>query len=198
MNFGEERILRDGIFKSGNVLKVDSFLNHQMDMALLDEIGAEFHRRFAGKNINKVLTIEASGVAIACSTARYSGVPMLFAKKSKTVSIDEDMYVAEVESFTHKCKSQVIVSKKCTIMMFGNIVVSGLQMIGKCGYFQRNITVVALSLGVGLGFTQAPDMFNIFPDIVRTNFAENCVAVVFILAIIFNLVLHRANKSKTE
>ncbi len=112
MNFLEERILRDGIVKPGNVLKVDSFLNHQMDVALLDEVGAEFCRRFAGTPVTKILTIEASGIAIACAAARHFGVPVLFAKKSKSVNIDGDMYVAEVESFTHKCKNQVIVSKK--------------------------------------------------------------------------------------
>ena len=112
MNFLEERILKDGIVKPGNVLKVDSFLNHQMDVALLDEIGREFHRRFADKNITKVLTIEASGIAIAYAVARCFGVPMVFAKKAKSINIDGDMYTAEVESFTHKNKNQVIVSKK--------------------------------------------------------------------------------------
>ena len=112
MNFLEERIIKDGIIKEGNVLKVDSFLNHQMDISLLDEIGKEFHRRFANKNITKVLTIEASGIAIAYSVARCFGVPMVFAKKAKSINIDGDMYTAEVESFTHKNKNQVIVSKK--------------------------------------------------------------------------------------
>lgn len=112
MNFLEERILKDGIVKEGNVLKVDSFLNHQMDVQLLDEIGKEFHRRFADLKITKVLTIEASGIAIAYAVARCFGVPMVFAKKAKSINIDGDMYTAEVESFTHKNKNQVIVSKK--------------------------------------------------------------------------------------
>lgn len=112
MNFLEERILKDGVVKKGNVLKVDSFLNHQMDVTLLDKIGEEFHRRFAGLNITKVLTIEASGIAIAYAVARCFGVPMVFAKKAKSINIDGDMYTAEVESFTHKNKNQVIVSKK--------------------------------------------------------------------------------------
>ena len=102
MNFLEERILKDGLVKEGNVLKVDSFLNHQMDVALLDEIGKEFHRRFADKKITKVLTIEASGIAIAYAVARCFGVPMVFAKKAKSINIDGDVYTAEVESFTHK------------------------------------------------------------------------------------------------
>ena len=112
MNFLEERILRDGIVKEGNVLKVDSFLNHQMDISLFEQMGGEFKKRFAGKEINKIVTIEASGIGIACVVAKYFNVPVVFAKKSKSINIEGDMYVAEVESFTHKCKNQVIVSKK--------------------------------------------------------------------------------------
>ena len=112
MNFLEERILRDGIVKPGNVLKVDSFLNHQMDISLMEEMGREFKRRFADKPINKVLTIEASGIGIACFVAKEFGVPMVFANKSKSINIDGDMYLAEVESFTHKNRNQVIVSKR--------------------------------------------------------------------------------------
>lgn len=112
MNFLEERIVRDGVVKPGNVLKVDSFLNHQMDIVLMDQMGEEFYRRFAGKNITKILTIETSGIAIACSAARYFHVPVVFAKKSKSINIDGDVYVAEVESFTHKNTNRVIVSKK--------------------------------------------------------------------------------------
>ena len=112
MNFLEERILKDGIVKPNNVLKVDSFLNHQMDISLMEEIGREFHRRFEGKHITKVLTIEASGIGIACFVAREFGVPMVFAKKSHSINIDNEVYVAEVESFTHKNKNSVIVSKK--------------------------------------------------------------------------------------
>ena len=112
MNFLEERIARNGIVKEGNVLKVDSFLNHQMDTALIDEIGMEFYRRFKDCGITKILTIEASGIALAYSAARCFGVPFVFAKKSKSVNIDSDVYVAEVESFTHKCTNRVLVSKK--------------------------------------------------------------------------------------
>ncbi len=112
MNFLEQRILQDGIVKPGNVLKVDAFLNHQMDVQLLDEIGREFKRRFGHKKITKVLTIESSGIAIAVPVAREFGVPMVFAKKTKSVNIDGDTYVAEVESFTHKNTNRVIVSKK--------------------------------------------------------------------------------------
>ncbi len=112
MNFLEERITKDGIVKEGNVLKVDSFLNHQMDIRLFDQIGEEFKKRFEGTEINKILTIEASGIGIACVAARHFDVPVVLAKKSKSINIEGDVYVAEVESFTHKCKNQVIVSKK--------------------------------------------------------------------------------------
>ena len=112
MNFLEERIVKDGIVKEGNVLKVDSFLNHQMDIQLFDQMGAEFKKRFEGKKINKILTIEASGIGIACVVAMHFNVPVVFAKKSKSINIEGDTYVAEVESFTHKCKNQVLVSKK--------------------------------------------------------------------------------------
>ena len=112
MNFLEERILQDGVVKPGHVLKVDSFLNHQMDIALLEQIGQEFHRRFADKPITKVLTIESSGIAIAYPVAKAFGVPMVFAKKSQSVNLDGPLYVAEVESYTHKKMNKIIVSKK--------------------------------------------------------------------------------------
>ena len=112
MNFLEERIQKDGVVKPGNVLKVDSFLNHQMDVPLIEEVAREFKRRFGHKIIDKVLTIEASGIGIAILVAREFGVPMVFAKKSKSVNLDGELYAAEVESFTHKNKNRVIVSKK--------------------------------------------------------------------------------------
>ena len=112
MNFLEDRIVKDGIVKEGNVLKVDSFLNHQLDVDLFDKMGEDFKRRFADCPINKILTIEASGIGIACIVARHFGVPVVFAKKSKSINIEGEMYVAEVESFTHKNVHQVIVAKK--------------------------------------------------------------------------------------
>ena len=112
MNFLEERITKDGIVKEGNVLKVDSFLNHQMDISLMEQIGQEFKRRFGHKTVTKVLTIEASGIGIAAFVAREFGVPLVFAKKSKSINIDGEMYVTEVESFTHKNKNKIIVSKR--------------------------------------------------------------------------------------
>ena len=135
MNFLEERILKDGTVKPGNVLKVDSFLNHQMDIALMEEIGREFKRRFADKNITKVLTIEASGIGIAAFVAKEFGVPMVFAKKSKSINIDGEMLVAEVESFTHKNKNQVIVSKRFLtaedhILIIDDFLANGCALMG--------------------------------------------------------------------
>lgn len=112
MNFLEERIQKDGIVKEGNVLKVDSFLNHQMDIDIYTKMGEEWHNRFKEKNINKVLTIEASGIGIACVVAQKFKVPVVFAKKAKSINLEGEMYTAEVESFTHKNKNEVIVSKK--------------------------------------------------------------------------------------
>ncbi len=112
MKLLEERIRKDGVIKEGNVLKVDSFLNHQMDIQLFLEMAKEFKSKFAFKDINKILTIESSGIGIAAIVALEFDVPVVFAKKSKSINIDGDMYTAEVESFTHKCKNQVIVSKK--------------------------------------------------------------------------------------
>lgn len=112
MNFLEERIMKDGIVKEGNVLKVDSFLNHQIDIELYNQMGLEWKRRFEGKNINKILTIEASGIGIACIAAQHFNVPVVFAKKSQSLNLDGDIYVAEVESFTHKNKNNILVSKK--------------------------------------------------------------------------------------
>lgn len=112
MNFLEERIIKDGVVKEGNVLKVDSFLNHQMDIELFDKIGEEFKKRFKDKDINKIMTIEASGIGIAAVVARHFNVPVVFAKKSKSINLDGEMYMASVESFTHKEVNNVLVSKK--------------------------------------------------------------------------------------
>lgn len=108
----EERILRDGIVEDGEVLKVDSFLNHQMDVELFAAMGREWARLFAGERIDKILTIEASGIGIACLVAQQFGVPVVFAKKSRTRNIAGDVYHVEVTSFTHRVVSDVIVSKR--------------------------------------------------------------------------------------
>ena len=111
MNFLEERIVKDGVVKKGNVLKVDSFLNHQIDVNFVCELGKEFYRLFKDENITKILTIEASGIGIACLAAQYFGVPVVFAKKTKTINIYSDTYNATVHSYTHKKDYDRVVSK---------------------------------------------------------------------------------------
>ena len=112
MELLEQRIQKDGVVKKGNVLKVDSFLNHQMDTQLFSEMGKEFKRLFAEKPINKILTIEASGIGIACVVAQHFQVPVVFAKKTQSINIDGEVYSTKIESFTHKRVYDVIVSKK--------------------------------------------------------------------------------------
>ncbi len=111
MKLLEERIQKDGIVRGNDVLKVDSFLNHQMDIELIDELGREFYRLFGGENVTKILTIEASGIGIACIVARHFGVPVVFAKKNKTKNIAGDVYTSKVESFTHGKVYDIMVSK---------------------------------------------------------------------------------------
>ena len=112
MQLLKDRIRKDGIIKEGNVLKVDSFLNHQMDVELFHEIGLEFKRRFEGQEINKILTIEASGIGIACVVAEVFKVPVLFAKKNQTKNIAGDVYTSKVESFTHGRVYEIRVAKQ--------------------------------------------------------------------------------------
>lgn len=112
MELLEQRILKDGVVKAGNVLKVDSFLNHQIDIDLMNEIGKEFKRIFSGTPVTKILTVEASGIAIAAIVAQYFNVPVVFAKKSQSINLDGSVYVTKIESFTHKRVYDVIVSKK--------------------------------------------------------------------------------------
>lgn len=158
MNFLEERIVKDGIVKEGNVLKVDSFLNHQMDINLFNQMGAEFKKRFEGKNINKILTIEASGIGIACVAAMHFNVPVVFAKKAKSINIDGDMYIAEVESFTHKCKNQVIVSKKFLneddhVLIIDDFLANGCALQGLISIIkQAGGTVEGIGIAIEKGF----------------------------------------------
>lgn len=158
MNFLEERILKDGIVKEGNVLKVDSFLNHQMDVELFNQMGEEFKRRFKGRNINKILTIEASGIGIACVAAIHFGVPVVFAKKSKSINIDGDMYIADVESFTHKCKNQVIVSKKFIgendhVLLIDDFLANGCALQGLISIVNKaGGTVEGIGIAIEKGF----------------------------------------------
>lgn len=158
MNFLEERIVKDGIVKEGNVLKVDSFLNHQMDIDLFNQMGEEFKKRFEGKNINKIVTIEASGIGIACVVAQHFGVPVVFAKKSKSINIEGDMYIAEVESFTHKCKNQVIVSKKFLneddhVLVIDDFLANGCALQGLISIInQAGGTVEGIGIAIEKGF----------------------------------------------
>lgn len=158
MNFLEERIVKDGIVKQGNVLKVDSFLNHQMDVELIDRIGEEFHRRFGHKNITKILTIEASGIAIAYAVARCFNVPLVFAKKSKSINIDGDVYVAQVESFTHQTKNNVIVSKKFLndtdhVLIIDDFLANGCALQGLISITESSgATVEGLGIVIEKGF----------------------------------------------
>ena len=160
MNFLEERIVKDGVVKEGNILKVDSFLNHQMDINLFDQMGEEFKRRFADKPINKIVTIEASGIGIACIVARHFGVPVVFAKKTQSVNIDGEVYVAEVESFTHKCKHQVIVSKNFLgpddhVLVIDDFLANGCALQGLISIVaQAGGTVEGIGIAVEKGFQQ--------------------------------------------
>ena len=158
MNFLEEKIMKDGIVKEGNVLKVDSFLNHQMDIELFNEMGKEWKKRFEGKNINKILTIEASGIGIACIAAQHFGVPVVFAKKSKSINLEGDMYTAEVESFTHKNKNQVIVAKKFLseddhVLLIDDFLANGCALQGLIQIVQSaGATVEGIGIAIEKGF----------------------------------------------
>lgn len=135
MRLLEERIRKDGVIGEGNVLKVDSFLNHQMDIGLINELAAEFHRLYKDSGVTRILTIEASGIGIACLTAQYFGVPMVFAKKSRTKNIAGDIYTAKVESFTHGTVYDVMVSKKFLndsdrILIIDDFLANGQALLG--------------------------------------------------------------------
>jgi xanthine phosphoribosyltransferase len=164
VNCLEERILKDGIVKEGNVLKVDSFLNHQMDIELFNEMGAEWKKRFEGKNINKILTIEASGIGIACIVATHFNVPVVFAKKAKSINLEGEMYVAEVESFTHKCKNQVIVAKKFLnegdhVLIIDDFLANGCALQGLIQIVQAaGATVEGIGIAIEKGFQPGGQM----------------------------------------
>ena len=164
MNCLEEKILKDGLVKEGNVLKVDSFLNHQMDIELFDEMGKEWKKRFEGKDINKILTIEASGIGIACIAAQHFGVPVVFAKKAKSINLDGDMYTAEVESFTHKNKNQVIVSKKFLnegdrVLLIDDFLANGCALQGLIQIVQAaGATVEGIGIAIEKGFQSGGTM----------------------------------------
>ena len=158
MQLLEDRIRKDGKVREGNVLKVDSFLNHQMDVNLFREIGKEFQRRFAGEEITKILTIEASGIGIACVVAEIFNVPVVFAKKSQSINLDGEMYVAEVESFTHKCRNHVIVSQKFLtpedhVLIIDDFLANGCALQGLIQIVQSaGATVEGIGIAIEKGF----------------------------------------------
>lgn len=156
----KERIVKDGVVKPGNVLKVDSFLNHQMDVELMEQIGQEFYRRFRQYPITKVLTIEASGIAVAYPVARAFGVPMVYAKKTKSVNLDGDLYIAEVESFTKKESNRVIVSKKFLspedhVLIVDDFLANGCALQGLISIVESaEATVAGLGIVIEKGFQE--------------------------------------------
>ena len=160
MKLLEERIRKDGIVKEGNVLKVDSFLNHQMDTDLFNEMGKDLKRLFADKPINKILTIEASGIGIACIVAQHFHVPVVFAKKSQSINIDGDVYSTKIESFTHKKVYDVIVSKKYIgkddhILLIDDFLANGCALEGLINLVQSaGATVEGIGIAVEKGFQE--------------------------------------------
>lgn len=164
MKLLEERIQRDGIVKEGNVLKVDSFLNHQMDIDLFNEMGKEWARLFADCPINKILTVEASGIGIACVAAQHFHAPVVFAKKTQSLNIDGDVYSTKIESFTHKRVYDVIVSKKFLspedhVLIIDDFLANGcaleglLQLVHDAG-----ATVEGVGIAVEKGFQKGGDL----------------------------------------
>ena len=160
MKLLEERIKKDGIIKEGNVLKVDSFLNHQMDIDLFNEMGKEFKRLFADKPINKILTIEASGIGIACVVAQHFGVPVVFEKKTQSINIDGEVYSTKIESFTHKKVYDVIVSKKYIgpedhILIIDDFLANGCALLGLTNLVESaGATVEGIGIAIEKGFQQ--------------------------------------------
>lgn len=165
MNCLEKKILEKGVVKEGNVLKVDSFLNHQMDIQLFNEMGAEFARRFAGAGINKILTIEASGIGIAAIAAlHFPGAPVVFAKKTRSINLDGEMYSAEVESFTHKNINHVIVSKKFLnagdrVLIIDDFLANGCALQGLIRITKEaGAEVAGIGIAIEKGFQQGGTM----------------------------------------
>ena len=161
----EDRIVKDGIVKPGNVLKVDSFLNHQMDISLFNDMGKEFKRLFNDTPINKILTIEASGIGIACVAAQYfDNVPVVFAKKSQTVNIDGEVYSTKIESFTHKRVYDVIISKKYLsskdhVLIIDDFLANGCALNGLLDIAQKaGATVEGVGIAVEKGFQRGGEL----------------------------------------
>ena len=164
MKILKERIVKDGIVRAGNVLKVDSFLNHQLDIQLFEQMGEEFKRRFEGEEINKILTIEASGIAIACIVARYFDVPVVFAKKSKTKNIEGDVYTSKVESFTHGKVYDIMVSKdflnpEDKVLIIDDFLANGKALVGLSKIVEdAGATLVGAGIAIEKGFQKGGDL----------------------------------------
>ena len=151
MKLLEERILKDGKIKPGNVLKVDGFINHRIDVPFVSELGREFYRRFENDGVTKILTIEASGIGIACLTAEHFGVPVVFAKKSRTSNISSDVYTARVDSFTHGTTCDIIVSKEFLSPSDRVLIIDDFLALGNALVGLREITLQAGATLVGAG-----------------------------------------------
>ena len=151
MKLLEERILKDGKIKPGNVLKVDGFINHQIDVPFVSELGREFYRRFKDDNVTKILTIEASGIGIACLTAEHFGVPVVFAKKSRTSNISKDVYTARVDSFTHGTTCDIIVSKEYLTPSDRVLIIDDFLALGNALVGLREITLASGATLIGAG-----------------------------------------------
>ena len=164
MKLLEERIRKDGTVKAGNVLKVDSFLNHQMDIDLFNEMGKEWARLFADRKITKILTVEASGIGIACVAAQHFHVPVVFAKKSQSVNIDGEVYSTKIESFTHKRVYDVIVSKKFLhpedhILIIDDFLSNGCALEGLIDIVNKaGASVEGVGIAVEKGFQKGGDL----------------------------------------
>ena len=164
MKLLEERIRKDGTVKAGNVLKVDSFLNHQMDIDLFNEMGKEWARLFADRKITKILTVEASGIGIACVAAQHFHVPVVFAKKSQSVNIDGEVYSTKIESFTHKRVYDVIVSKKFLhpedhILIIDDFLANGCALEGLFDIVNKaGASVEGVGIAVEKGFQKGGDL----------------------------------------
>ena len=164
MKLLEERIQKDGIVKAGNVLKVDSFLNHQMDIALFNEMGKEFKRLFSDVEVNKIMTIEASGIGIACIAAQYFHVPVVFAKKAQSVNIDGEVYSTKIQSFTHKRVYDVIGSKKYLspddkILIIDDFLANGCALEGLIDIVHAaGAQVSGIGIAIEKGFQKGGDM----------------------------------------
>ena len=164
MQLLEERIRKDGIVKPGNILKVDSFLNHQMDIPFINELGKEFKRRFADAPITKILTIEASGIGIACLVAQHFNVPVVFAKKAQSLNLDGEMYCTKVQSFTHKRVYDVILSKKFLsaedhVLIIDDFLANGCAMEGLIDLVQSaGATVEGIGIVIEKGQQKGGDM----------------------------------------